>query len=138
MQKLYGILDLEARRERNPEEREPGMYVELEERLRDSTFNKVINYMLDNGTAEDKEIAEGIRKFLTQENGNTTRVQITCYKSAGFKEDGSLNLEKIFNGESSFAYLSDSIMPYIHQRGDDVDCLEMVVDLQSGSGSLKR
>ena len=136
--KFVGILDLAVRRSMNDEEKEPGMYLMLEDKMRDVTFNKVINYMLDNATAEDKEIVDNVRRYLAQENGNTTRVQITCYKAEGLNEDGSLKLGRIFNGTNSFAYLSDMLTPYIQPRGDDADCLEMVLCLQTTSGARKR
>ncbi len=136
--KFYGILDFEARRKAKAEEAEPGMYALLEGRLRDVTFNKAINYMLDNATAEDKEIVDNIRSYLAQDNGNTTRLQIICYKANGLNDDGTLKMEKIFNGPNSISYLGDSVMPYIHPRGDDADCLEMVVNLQTTNGARKR
>lgn len=134
--KLLGILDLEERRDSKPEDLESGIYCLLEERLRNATFNKVINYMLDNATAEDKEIVDGIRNYLSQENGTTTRVEVTCYKRV--LEDGIEKLGKVYCADgTALAYLETQVTPYVQKNGrnNEHECLEMVLSLVTGNGS---
>lgn len=135
--KLLGVLDLEERRNSKPEDLESGVYCLLEEKLRNATFNKVINYMLDNATAEDKEIVEGVRNYLSQENGSTTRVEVTCYKRS-LDGDGAEKLEKVYCPDgTALAYLETQVTPYIQPSGrnKEHECLEMVLSLVTGNGS---
>jgi len=121
---LIGILDTENNKNRieyeDDFENDAAIVAELKD-AKDYTFKDVLAYLADKAEGKEKTVADEVREYLRQHNGHSVICEIKPCDENG----------EYLTKDGKFVSLDEKIEPYVTKRnidGEEIDCLEMVVD----------
>ena len=86
------------------------------------TFRNLLGYMVTDADGNERPIAEEVKEYVEQHNGNSTLCEIRACDTNGDYIPSSK--------ESTILDLDEPIEPYVSRRnidGENFDCIEMIV-----------